>query len=145
MLFERTGPQALLIKSAGLHRPDSRALPFSLITSAARKHKLEEGTTHQHRKKVSKLVLSGDVARNRDGTGAREDGATGSGMDVGGANESRINVGASGSGLNIGASGSGLNVGARCTRSRNRSSVYMRVAWVIRWYEWLSECINLVY
>ena len=23
--------------------------------------------------------------------------------------------------------------------------VYMRVAWVIRWYEWLSECINLVY
>ena len=103
--------------SKGLKFKDDRS-----FRSAARKHKLEEGTTHQHRKKVSKLVLSGDVARNRDGTGAREDGATGSGMDVGGANESRINVGASGSGLNIGASGSGLNVGARCTRSRNRSS-----------------------
>ena len=103
--------------SKGLKFKDDRS-----FRSAARKHKLEEGTTHQHRKKVSKLVLSGDVARNRDGTGAREDCATGSGMDVGGANESRINVGASGSGLNVGASGSGLNVGARCTRSRNRSS-----------------------
>ena len=61
------------------------------------------------------------MARNRDGIGAREDGATGSGIDVG-TNSSGVNVGATGSVVNVGATGSGMNVGARCTRSRNRSS-----------------------
>ena len=93
--------------SKGLKFKDDRS-----FQSAARKHKLEVGTTHQHRKKVNKQVLGGDVARNRDGIGAREDGATGSGIDVG----------TNGSGVNVGATGSGMNVGARCTRSRNRSS-----------------------
>ena len=102
--------------SKGLKFKDDRS-----FQSAARKHKLEVGTTHQHRKKVSKQVLGGDVARNRDGTGAREDGATGSGIDVG-TNGSGVNVGATGSVVNVGATGSGMNVGARCTRSRNRSS-----------------------
>ena len=76
------------------------------VKAASRKHKLEKGTTHHHRRKVDCRVVGGNRNRENDGASGRSrenDGASGT---------SRVNDGATGSGtsrVNDGASGSGTN------------------------------------
>ena len=94
------------------------------VKSATRKHRLEPGTTHHHRRKVAvtRVGLLGGTRTGIRGGSVNVRGTRGRGRNEG-ASTSGVNVrGASGRGRNEGASTSGVNVRVARGRGRNEGA-----------------------
>ena len=90
--------------SSGLQHKDKLS-----VKSATRKHRLEEGKTHHHRRKRVCRAVDGERGSSRSGVGVNAEAGENVIVGVNSLNPDRVNADASGSGVNDGVSGSGVN------------------------------------